>query len=191
MKKLPLLPTLIVALSMGAMIYLGIWQLHRAAWKESLIAQYAAAASKPPMAFPLVPSRTKTPLFRRATGFCLAVKSWRSVSGENLQNQPGWSHIAQCQTGGGEGPGMQVDMGWSRNLKDPVWKGGEVSGTIAADNTAIIRLVSSTPAPGFVASKPADIADIPNNHLSYAVQWFIFAGLAGLIYVIALFRRKV
>jgi len=30
---------------------------------------------------------------------------------------------------------------------------------------------------------------VPNNHLAYAVQWFLFALVAGVIYVIALRRR--
>jgi surfeit locus 1 family protein len=190
MKRIPLIPTLIVIAAMAFMISLGFWQIRRAEWKEGLLAQYAAAAGKPPIAYPLVPSKKDAPMFRQATGFCLSVQSWRSVSGRNVKDVPGWAHIAHCATGGGEGPGMQVDMGWSNAPADPVWKGGEVSGIIAPDRTAIIRLVATTPAPGLSASKPPDIADIPNNHRGYAAQWFIFAALAGIIYALALRRRQ-
>ena len=38
-------------------------------------------------------------------------------------------------------------------------------------------------------SKPPSPDSIPNNHLSYAVQWFLFAGIAALIYALAL-RKK-
>ncbi|HNJ47416.1 MAG TPA: SURF1 family protein, partial [Novosphingobium sp.] len=31
--------------------------------------------------------------------------------------------------------------------------------------------------------------DIPNNHLSYAVQWFLFAATALVIYGLALRKR--
>jgi cytochrome oxidase assembly protein ShyY1 len=34
------------------------------------------------------------------------------------------------------------------------------------------------------------VADIPNNHLAYAVQWFVFAGVAAAIYAILLWRRR-
>jgi len=34
------------------------------------------------------------------------------------------------------------------------------------------------------------VGDIPNNHLAYAVQWFLFAGIAGVIYALALKRRR-
>jgi surfeit locus 1 family protein len=30
---------------------------------------------------------------------------------------------------------------------------------------------------------------VPNNHLAYAVQWFLFAGVAAVIYALALRRR--
>ena len=36
---------------------------------------------------------------------------------------------------------------------------------------------------------PPSIESIPNNHLAYAVQWFLFAAVAAIIYVIALRRR--
>jgi surfeit locus 1 family protein len=34
-----------------------------------------------------------------------------------------------------------------------------------------------------------DPANVPNNHLSYAVQWFFFAATALLIYALALRKR--
>jgi cytochrome oxidase assembly protein ShyY1 len=30
---------------------------------------------------------------------------------------------------------------------------------------------------------------MPNNHLAYAVQWFLFAAIALIIYIIAVRRR--
>ena len=50
-------------------------------------------------------------------------------------------------------------------------------------------LVAETPAPGLEASAPPSPDEVPNNHLAYAVQWFLFAGIAALIYGIALRRR--
>jgi surfeit locus 1 family protein len=34
-----------------------------------------------------------------------------------------------------------------------------------------------------------DPRDIPNNHLAYAVQWFLFATVAAVIYALALAKR--
>ena len=52
-------------------------------------------------------------------------------------------------------------------------------------------IVADAPAPGLEASTPPSVADIPNNHLSYAVQWFLFAATATAIYMIALRRRMI
>ena len=51
------------------------------------------------------------------------------------------------------------------------------------------RLVAATPGPGLMASAPPSPDTIPNNHFSYAIQWFLFAGIASLIYGLALRQR--
>ncbi|ODU20649.1 MAG: hypothetical protein ABS87_09915 [Sphingomonas sp. SCN 67-18] len=190
MKRIPILATVVVAAAIALMIGLGIWQLQRAQWKAGLLASYAAAQHQPPIAWPVVPSPKNPPLFRRSSAFCLQVTGWRSVSGRNLQQTPGWSHIASCRSGGGEGPGFQAVMGWSTEPADPAWTGGMVEGVIAPDSQSIIRLVATNPAPGLVPSAPPSLEDIPNNHMAYAVQWFLFALIAAIIYVLALRRRN-
>jgi surfeit locus 1 family protein len=40
-----------------------------------------------------------------------------------------------------------------------------------------------------VANARPDPNDIPNNHLAYAVQWFLFAGVALVIYALAVRKR--
>lgn len=186
----PLLPTLIVAAAIAAMVGLGIWQLRRADGKADLLARYEAAAGQPPVAWPSGAGNREDYLYRRAAGLCAEVTGWRAVAGRNRAGQPGWSHIAACRTGGLEGPGMQVDMGWSRDHRAPQgWTGGEVAGTIAPDRAHRIRLVSDRPAPGLEPSAVPTPADIPNNHLMYAGQWFFFALVAAIVYAVALRRR--
>ena len=50
-------------------------------------------------------------------------------------------------------------------------------------------LTSATALAPLQPAAPPSIDEVPNNHMSYAVQWFIFAGLAVGIYLIALARR--
>lgn len=188
-RRLALAPLLLVIAACAMMIGLGVWQLARAESKEALLARYASAAGQPPVAWPAVPDRDALPLFRRTQGMCLEVTGWRATSGRNVRGESGWSHIAACRTGV-EGPGMQVDAGWSRSPANPVWVGGLVRGTIAPDGVALLRLVSAVPlAPGLVASAPPSPETIPNNHRGYAIQWFLFATVAAVIYLIALRRR--
>ena len=189
MMRFPLVPTLIVAAAVAVMVGLGIWQLGRMNEKEALIARFRHASTLPPVAWPNMPDDTL--LYSRATGFCLEVVGWRAAAGRNASGDTGWSHIASCRTGGAEGPGMQVDMGWSSSSAPPAgWNGGPVSGIIGPDRDHKIRLVSDEAVPGLQPSAPPSPEATPNNHLLYALQWFFFALAAASIYVLALKRRQ-
>lgn len=188
MRRLPILPTILVGLAVLTMIGLGVWQLRRAEWKNALLARYEAAQGLPPIAYPAVPTPDNPPLFRRSSAFCLQVIDWRATSGRNALGESGWAHVASCRRGR-EGPGLQAVMGWSKDPRPPAWRGGEVQGVIAPDARHVIRLVATTPAPGLQAVAPPSPADIPNNHLAYAVQWFFFAAAAALIYALAVRAR--
>ena len=188
--KVPIIPTIIVALAVATMVALGVWQLQRKDQKEALLATYAAAANRPPIGWPSIPLKEPLPLFRAATGNCLSVTGFRTAAGQNLRGEPGFVVIADCRTSA-EGPGMAVELGWT---KDPnagrAYRGGLVSGTIAPDRSNRMRLVAATAGPGLEPSAPPSPDTIPNNHLSYAVQWFLIAAIALVIYVLALRRRR-
>jgi len=185
-RKLPLIPTILVGLAVATMIGLGVWQLERRKEKEALLASYAAAANLPPMGWPAVPPKEPLPLFRSATGNCLSVVGFRTAAGQNRQGDPGFLVIADCRTGA-EGPGLSVELGWSKNPNaGHDYRGGLVSGVIAPDKLSRMRLVAATPGPGLMASAIPSPDIIPNNHLSYAIQWFLFAGIAIVIYSLAL-----
>ena len=199
MKRLPIVPTIIVALAVAAMIGLGIWQLERRSWKEGLLRQYAANLDAPGIAFPRYPVGEQY-LYRRATAFCLQPTDWQRRGGRSATGVSGYRLIARCRTGA-EGPGFLAAMGVTTDPKLlPDWKGGHVSGTITAapnDRPLIanlfrkaapteLMLVADQPAPGLQPNAKPDPSEVPNNHLAYAVQWFIFAALAVVIYLLAL-----
>lgn len=188
MKRLPFWPTLIVGIAIAIMIGLGVWQLQRMAWKEALLAEYQSAADKPAIAWPQVPDPQALPLYRRSSVQCLEVTGWRSSSGRSASGASGWVHIASCRTGA-EGPGAQVVAGWSQRPDNPAWSGGAVRGVIAPDSAALVRLVASPPVAGLRPVQKPSPEDIPNNHWAYAVQWFLFAGIAAVIYILAVARR--
>jgi surfeit locus 1 family protein len=190
MIRFPIVPTMLVAAAVATMVALGVWQLQRADWKDGLLERYAAASRLPSMAWPVSAARGEEYYFRKAQGYCREVVAWRPTAGQNRGGQSGWSFIASCRTGGAEGPGMEVEMGWSQGNRPPEWKGGEVKGVIAPDSRHGIRLISAAPAPGLQPSAPPSPATIPNNHVFYAFQWFFFAGAAALIYLLALRRRQ-
>ena len=97
-RRLPLIPTIIVALAAATMIGLGVWQLQRAQWKERLLAQYSQAERLPPIAWPSVPPKDDAlPLYRHATGVCLRTIGGRAVAGaitlELAAEPPFWVHL--------------------------------------------------------------------------------------------------
>jgi len=187
--KWPLIPTLLVALAVATMMGLGIWQIQRLNEKEAAIAEYETAQGKPAVAWPAVPIPDELPLFRKSSVNCLEVTQWRSVSGTSARGESGIKHIAQCRTGGGEGPGAVVAVGWSNRLDNPDWNGGAVEGVIAPDKDHLIRLIVSDEIAGLQKLQAPSTQSIPNNHLLYAVQWFFFALAALVIYLLALRRR--
>jgi surfeit locus 1 family protein len=191
-RRLPIIPTIVVMAAVAIMIGLGVWQLQRAKWKEGLLAQYVRAEQLPPIAYPTMPLRAdQLPLFRHATGVCLRVVGHRAQAGENRAGEPGYVQIVDCVTGA-EGPGMSVEVGWSKDPNAKIaWNGGPVSGVIAPDRVKGMRLVAASAPPGLEPSAPPSLATIPNNHRSYALQWFAFALIALIIYGLAVHKRLV
>lgn len=189
MKRLPLIPTILVALAVATMIGLGVWQLQRKGQKDALVERYESAAGLSAVAWPIVPDPKALPLFRRSSLMCVRVIKIETVSGSNAAGKSGFAHVASCQTGGAEGPGARVAFGWSERPQSPKWAGGAVSGIIAPDNAQLIKLVSTDAAPGLEKLAEPSPAQIPNNHLLYAIQWFIFAAAATIIYLLAVRKR--
>lgn len=198
MKRFPIVATVLVALAAIAMVALGIWQLQRRGQKLAELRVLAANPSKPPIAFP-IPAIGDDLLFRRAGAFCLKPVSF-VLDGAG---KAGFRVIARCATGA-EGPGFSVQLGTTHDPEfKPRWSGGKVSGMIShapSDKPLIatmfgkaapqqLLLVADTPAPGLAANEMPSVESIPNNHLAYAVQWFLFAGIAVIIYLLALRRR--
>ena len=198
MRRLPLLPTLIVTGAVAVMIALGVWQLRRAAWKDRLLADYAVAATMP--ALDLDPLRAGSsalpPLaFRRVLITCRAedvAPEWRG--GRSRAGQSGYVALVPCRPAAdGLAGRVIVNAGWAAlpGRERRISLVGIVAGTLGADEQGEpLILTAATPAAPLTASAPARIEDVPNNHRMYAAQWFFFAAVAVLIYLLALRRRR-
>jgi len=202
-RRIPIIPTIIVAAAVAAMIALGFWQIDRAREKEALLALFHTNQGRPAMTFPDHGPVPLKAMFRPSSVHCLEVAGWRSEVGRAVSGTTGYRHIAECRTGA-EGPGALVDTGVARDPQfKPAWKGGEVAGVITTepDHNSLISklfrranvlspmLVAKRGIAGLEASAPPSPADIPNNHRAYAVQWFLFALIASVIYGLALRGR--
>ncbi len=204
MKRIPILPTIFVALACLTMVGLGFWQVRRAAERDAAAQVYAAnMANAEPVAFPVLPPVPDDALYRRSELTCLEVVGWQATGGTARDGTRGFRQIAQCRTGA-EGPGVLIDMGVSADVaRQPTWAGGTVTGRIthAPDpHSAFDRwvrnrppppamLVADAPAPGLLANAPFETPGANNSSRYYAWQWFLFALAAAVIYALALRRR--
>ncbi|MFZ3482634.1 SURF1 family protein [Sphingomonas sp. 3-13AW] len=199
MRRVPVVATAAVLLAVAIMIALGVWQLQRKGEKEAMIARFTANAGKP--LAPLSRPPDAGMMFRRVSAECPAVIDWTTTAGRSPDGKTGWRHVARCRAADGV---FRADMGvGSDPAARPGWRGGTVTGLLTeapSGRPAIVAafgektvpermIVAETPAPGLAPSRQPDPADVPNNHLAYAVQWFAFAAIALVIYALALRRR--
>lgn len=192
MRRLPIVPTILVALVVIGCIWGGVWNLGRAKLHAVELQKLQAASHLPPIAFPTMPmSNGQLPIYRYATGNCLKPVHRRTDVGESASGEPGFAIIFDCATGA-EGPGMSVQVGWSKDPKARTsWTGGLVSGAIIPDRKSRIRLVSSAPAQGLQPNGAikAAVTVSPGQNRGYAIQFFSFAVIALVIYGLALRKR--
>ena len=203
MKRIPIIPTLLVLAAVAVMIALGVWQLQRKSEKEALIALYQRnMAMSSLVAYPELPPVEDSFLYRKSSIVCLEPVRWDPRSGTDRKGKSGIRMIADCRTGA-EGPGVLVDVGIGDDFAPPKWGGGTVQGTIVPgpeQPTVMARamgkavparamLVADAPVANLRPSGVPSADDTPNNHLAYAVQWFLFAAAALVIYILAVRRR--
>lgn len=191
-RRVPIIPTLLVALVVAGCVWAAFWNLGRAKLHSAELQKLQAAGSLPPITFPTVPtSGDQLPLYRFASGNCLKVVNRRTDVGESASGEPGFAIIFDCATGA-EGPGMSVQVGWSKDPKAVTpWAGGLVSGVIIPDRKSRIRLVAAAPAPGLQPNGTikAAITVPPGQNRGYAFQFFSFAVIAVVIYGLAVRTR--
>ncbi len=203
--RLPLVPTVIVAAAVATMIALGLWQIDRAGEKAEMRALFERNATLPVMVdrLPDGTAERRTMLFRTVDVDCPAVSGWDTGAARDAQGNSGWRHIAVCGVADGAPP-LLADVGTGSAPRfTPAWRGGRVRGTLIEEpdrhglierlsgNLPLPRLmvVADTAADGLVATARPDPANLTDNHMAYAVQWFLFALAALVIYALALRRR--
>ncbi|MBZ6378063.1 hypothetical protein B5C34_01725 [Pacificimonas flava] len=188
--KLPLLPTAMVVLAVPVMIALGFWQLDRLEWKEEMLSDLARRPSAPQIDLDQPGAAPEN--FRRAAITCRTSGRPQAVSGRSLQGQTGYSYRLPCSSPESGAPVM-LDIGWAPRpdavnavvLRDRYQ--GVLIDRIRELGSGADRflLVSGRAAvPELRPSAPPTLEDIPNSHRAYAGQWFGFAAVLSVIYVL-------
>ncbi|WP_353229769.1 SURF1 family protein [Novosphingobium sp.] len=204
MRRPPVFATLLVLLAVATMIGFGMWQLRRLAWKQDILARYAAAEAMPaplPIAGATMPANAA---YRHVVWDCPAPGPDQVVGGSNAAGRSGWVHAVTCRhQADGVTTVVPVVIGWSLGIVPVQWAGGAIVGVaVPGPKSGVVlpaagptshnldwHIIADPPLAGLAANARPDPATIPNNHLSYAVQWFLFAATALIIYALALRRR--
>ena len=195
MRRLPLLPTAIVALAVPTLVMLGVWQLQRAEWKEGLLERLAANAQAPVIAKPAdLMSRREELSFRRVRTRCREIRPWSPSAARSVDGRAGYRQQIWCHEGQGEPLLVSIGVAANPALKvmpasGAVFTGPLVPRTGRPPEDPPFVLIAEAPVAPLAAEAPPTLAGIPNNHRAYAVQWFLFAAILVVIYGLWLRQR--
>lgn len=180
-RSFPWLPTLIVAIALPVLAGFGVWQLQRADWKEALLADLArnAGSARINLGTGPIPEDAQFRLVQIELSCPGGLADLRA--GRNLAGQSGYSYLLDCAAG--QTP-VTRNTGW-RPRPEPL----SIPGGTASFEGRLVKgagdgwvLVQTSTAPPLEPSAPPALDTISNSHMSYAVQWFSFAGILAVIY---------
>ncbi len=202
-RRLPWLPTLMTLVICSLCVYAGFWQLDRRAWKHGLIAQGRAAAS-----LPLLEPRDyydsligkRSVQYRRAELPCSPgdVLPYDLKGGSSADGQAGYLVLVSGRPNR-KPPDIVAVAGWTRRPDaaavpvkvDTVFRGVIIERPYGkAPARPAFMLIPDSAVPPLVPSRLPQPDDLPDNHLSYAFQWFGFAITLAVIYTLWLRRRS-
>jgi surfeit locus 1 family protein len=214
MMRRMIMPLLFGIAGVAVLLSLGVWQLQRLAWKEAVLAEIDARIAAAPVALPEQPDPVAdrflpVTLKGKLTGEDLDVLVSRKQIG------PGFRVIAAFETDTGRrvmvdrgfvveaARGLPRDTGALELTGNLIWPEEVDSFTPAPDAAKGIWFARDLPAmaaalkaePVLVVARsdtgdgiepmPVDRAGIPNDHLNYAITWFllaiVWAGMTGLL----------
>jgi surfeit locus 1 family protein len=201
-KSVPVLPTLVVAALVVVLVGLGTWQLQRREWKADLITQLEAAQTLPllePIDFQRAMQGEISVQYRRAELPCSPGKvlPYDLKGGSSVGGKSGYLILVSCRPNR-KPPDIVAVAGWTKRadagrneiMVDTVFKGLVIERPYGdAPGRPQFMLIPDTAVPPLLPSRMPTPADLPDNHLSYAGQWFGLAVVLVAIYALWLRRR--
>ncbi len=209
-----LFPLLSGLIGFAILVSLGMWQLQRAAWKQGLLAGIEAGIEADPVFLPeaIDPSMKYLPVFVRGTttGQEILILSGTKTqagyqvvsglvtdSGRRIMVDRGFIPQEMRATprppadlvvdGNLHWPDEKTDATPEPNLAENIWFAREVdrmAEALGTEPVLVVARATSGDTQGIVPI-PIGIDDIPDNHMSYALQWFMlaatWAGMTGVL----------
>jgi surfeit locus 1 family protein len=201
-RRLPLLPTLMTLAMLAILIGLGAWQLQRREWKHELIRQLEAAQNQPllePADFLAAMTGERSVQYRRAELPCSpgTVLPYDIKGGSSATGTSGYLVLVSCRPNK-KPPDIVAVAGWTRRpdaVRTPIAVDTVFTGLVIerpygdAPGRPQFMLIPDTAVPPLAVSRLPSPQDLPDNHLSYAGQWFGLAIVLATIYGLWLRRR--
>jgi surfeit locus 1 family protein len=194
-RRIPIFPTLLTIVMLAVLVSLGVWQLQRREWKAALIAQLEAAQTQPllqPVDFLRAMQGEASVQYRRAELPCSPgrVLPYDLKGGSSLSGVSGYLVLVSCRPNR-KPPDIVAVAGWTQRpdaaavelVVDTVFRGTIIERPYGdAPTRPQFMLIPDTAVPPLERSRMPTPADLPDNHLSYAGQWFGLAGVLIIIY---------
>ena len=207
---LPFLTTLLlVCLTSG----LGVWQIHRLAWKRDILARMDAAELAPPIPLPASPAAFQKIMVRGRLEPRFVVSYEDDVRDDASGNAVMGTHLVEPLLRAGQPP-LLVDLGWVKYPPVPVGGVVSVTGYIrpaehpnwlsAKDDPHGRRFYTLDPAriaagiglpvplpytlvalgPPATPDPARSLPRPPNDHLQYAITWFSLSLVAIVMFLV-------
>ncbi|MTH65367.1 SURF1 family protein [Paracoccus shanxieyensis] len=202
-----LFPLILGVLGCAALIALGLWQLQRMEWKQAMLAQIQSRIEGPAVPLPETPDPSMKYMPVTVSGMTTGqeidvlsgmkdlgggyqvISSFVTDDGRRILLDRGFvdqDHKRDPRpatrlqvTGNLHWPDETSGATPAPNLDQNIWFARDVPAMAAALDTDPVLVVVAAAvgdAQG-VTPVPVAIQGIPNNHLSYAVQWFMIAAV--------------
>jgi len=222
MMRRMIVPVLFGLCGMAVLIGLGVWQMQRLSWKEAVLAEIDARIGAAPVALPAVPDPV-TDRFLPVQVIGRLTKDQLDVLVSRKQIGPGFRVIAVMETDTGrrvmvdrgfvpdEARGLPRDVTaldvvgnlvWPEEVdgftpapdtERGMWFARDVPAMAEAMNAEPVLIIARSETGDGIEPMPVDSSAIPNDHLNYAITWFllafVWAGMTGLL--LWRMRRKV
>lgn len=189
----------------ATLIWLGVWQMQRLAWKEAMLARIEAEISAAPVPLPQAPT-PETAGFLPVTASGEILEPEIRVLASKKQIGPGYRIIAPFRVGDrtilldrgflevadedtprSTGPAeITGNLHWPDEVDgftpEPdtaagLWFARDVPSLAQALGTEPVMLIAATRTDPHITPMPVDSSGIPNDHLQYAITWFSLAAV--------------
>ena len=221
MNRSMIVPSVFGVVGVAILLWLGVWQLHRLEWKRAFLNEIEARIHAPAVALPVHPDRARDkflsvvvagriegpeihvlagrknigPGYRVVTA--LTTKGGRRVLldrgfvGERAKNTPRPAKTLEI-TGNLHWPEETDSFTPAPDMKANIWFARDVDAMARTLGTEPTLIVASSDTGDGIEPFPVGTDGIPNDHLQYAITWFLLAGvwLGMTLYLLWRIKRK-